>query len=110
MRWICGSAFSAVRRAANVAASSGGHRHRAGRRQPRSRRRGGNDMASRGAHPRSRLIALGPTLLLALSTWTTFAAPVVLATTTGIDVSLPLGHRIGGTITVVAGHPLDGAE
>lgn len=40
-------------------------------------------------------------------------APVTAAApspTTGIDVSLPLGHRIAGTVTDADGHPVSGAD
>jgi Carboxypeptidase regulatory-like domain len=57
---------------------------------------------------RARLAALAASLIVTLPM--AVAAPAALATTTGINVTLPLGHRIQGVITDQDGHPVDGAE
>src|SRR6266508_1783392 len=77
------------------------------------RRPGGMDMIAPGlARPpvRNRLAALAAGLIVALPLAMTVLAPAALATTTGIDVTLPLGHRIQGIVSDHDGHPIEGAE
>jgi hypothetical protein len=59
---------------------------------------------------RARLATLAASLIVTLPMAVAVVAPVALATTTGIDVTLPLGHRIQGLVTDQDGRPVEGAE